>query len=283
MMLTFTIDPTLFASPREAFKYLSDNRCLSKTMQDLRRGGWLASNRWFAVIEWQKTTEQVHFHVLVDSRYIPYHEVARLWGKNRPATAGPVAAGRPDFGTVRFTVQRGGFTGPYHAACYATKYLVKFPDQGFPTWALDMGRDRRVRRYSTSRGFWGETREREEPRTTRKPTRETYRVRVAACAQTCNVFERSERVEFSSGEVVACLRWIGQVTVQGETLETFDDGDDPRRRRRVIHAGNLNRLESVLTRLAGHSVKWIRGGRNVSGARQKRVEGSVTTTEGVAV
>ncbi len=36
---------------------------------------------------------------------------------------------------------------------YASKYLTKYPENGFPDWVMDA--TYRIRRYSTSRGFWG--------------------------------------------------------------------------------------------------------------------------------
>jgi len=71
LLVTFTIDPSLFSNPESTFLYVMDNRCISVTTQDLYRWGHLHSRRYFYVLEWQKDTKQVHFHVLYDASYIP--------------------------------------------------------------------------------------------------------------------------------------------------------------------------------------------------------------------
>lgn len=168
IMVSLTVDPELFPDPKTAYYYTMDNRCISVTTQDLYRWNHLNTRRYFYVVEWQKNTEQAHYHILYDSTYIPFTSLLASWSKHRPDEAGPVIGKRPAFGTVTFSVSK--FASPLHAARYATKYLIKVPEYGFPGWVLEMGKERRIRRYSTSRGFWGtkSTRRDKEPTTTRK-------------------------------------------------------------------------------------------------------------------
>src|SRR6185437_9732405 len=49
-MWTFTIDPKLFASPREAQKYVTSRRCISEVVRQLKRWGYLHTSRFFYVI-----------------------------------------------------------------------------------------------------------------------------------------------------------------------------------------------------------------------------------------
>ena len=197
-MWTFTIDPTLFNSPDEAFEYFKSKRCLSNLMRALRDRGLVHSSRFFSVIEWHKNG-YAHWHVLIDASYVPKKIVQEVWDKYRPEWAGPKPDDRPGFGMVRFSKRK--FSSKLHAARYATKYLIKPPESGYPDWVLDYGRY--VRRYSTSNGFWesskGETKsiptskeadpdgheENVRPKKERDPgeVRSTIRERLARCGQ----------------------------------------------------------------------------------------------------
>lgn len=152
-MLTFTIDPELFTSPQEAFQYVTSHRCISVTMQRLFRWGSLHSRRYVYVVEWQKETEQAHWHVLVDASFIPFEKLCEAWNRNWPEWEQRVAIGRPGFGSVRFTVSK--FKSPGKAAGYVTAYLTKHPEHGYPAWVLER-KTGEVHRFSTSRGFWSD-------------------------------------------------------------------------------------------------------------------------------
>jgi hypothetical protein len=333
VMLTFTVDPALFDSPRDAFEYLKRKRCVSETMRALRDGGWLASDRWFSVVEWQKHTEQVHFHVLIDAKgFVPMATIQAAWSKWRPAAAGPAKPNRPAFGMVRYSAPK--FADALHAARYVTKYLTKLPEHGFPAWVMAMGADTRIRRYSTSRGFWNnpqahtpgfderfalalaelrgkvgnaplmatvyrfERAERaniaaaemdvdnvtyaelgkacgpgeyvvsvrepgsmrlaiRETVTVRELQRMTYAERITTCGETCNVFEL-ESVVSDRGECHTQRKWIGIVNVQAAELAALEDGNNPKRRRRRIHAASSRSMFDVVERAIGHRPRWLR-------------------------
>ncbi len=214
MMLTFTVDPSLFATPAAAYAYMMKRRCIARTIQDMHRQGFLASRRYFCVVEWQKKTEQAHFHVLVDATRIPWDNLLASWSKHRPASGGPVVGDRPAFGTVLFS-KRDFAGGPAHAARYATKYLVKVPEQGFPAWVLALGAGRRVRRYSTSRGFWNQP-AKVSRKTYRKRelTRLSYGERIKRCRKSSNVF----KVVGQGGEVGPARRWVCRVFALPESV-----------------------------------------------------------------
>lgn len=168
-MVTTTVDQSLFpGGPGEAFDYLKRNRCLARFVRALRKrsddeacdadGNRLVrmhSHRFFAAIEWQENGWP-HFHLLLDASYVDFDEMARLWGRFRPPWAGEAEArvrgGRPAFGSIYFTKAAKAVRGDRKkAAKYVTKYLTKTPKSGWPEWVLER---RRVRRYSTSHGFW---------------------------------------------------------------------------------------------------------------------------------
>jgi hypothetical protein len=232
MMLTLTIDPELFESPKAAFDYVSEHRCISVLMQNLRRFGVLEDNRrgYFYVVEWQQNGWP-HWHVLVDADFIPFDKLAEAWNRNWDGWRERVVAGRPGFGSVRFS--KPGKTSR-HAAMYATKYLIKFPEHGFPDWVMDQPR-RRVHRYSVSRGFWPTEEEsqdderaddladdadlNDEPEAAAEPERQddeqppTIRQLVEGCGlgDVCKAFEIIEKVDEETGELRRSLRFAGNV------------------------------------------------------------------------
>lgn len=165
MMLTLTVDPTLFRDAEEAFWYCRDQRAVSEFIRAVKKAGYLESGRYFCIIEWQKNGF-AHFHLLVETKFIPHTLLAQLWGRNRPSSApawegdyskGDLKGCRPEFGSVFFS--HGEFQDAKHAVGYALKYLTKQPEQGFPDWVLDS--KKRIRIYSTSRGLL--TAAKEEP------------------------------------------------------------------------------------------------------------------------
>ncbi|MGP1346375.1 MAG: rolling circle replication-associated protein [Phycisphaerales bacterium] len=259
MMLTLTIDPELFPSPYRAYLYLRERRAISVLIQGLHRGGHLHSRRYISVVEFQKQTEQPHFHVLVDATRIPKAAIDAEWSKNRPRTAPPVASNRPAFGMTRFS-RREFEGGPIHAARYVTKYLVKTPEHGYPGWALEMGAGKRLPRYSTSRGFWGrEPRASRPVRSKREAKQRTYRERLAECGTSCNVFKHSFERHDGSGEVRPRRRWLSRVALDAALLERVPGLGTPSPRRRLLVARSVREAIEILQRASGASVSVMAG------------------------
>ncbi len=260
LLVTFTIDPTLFSDPESAYLYVMDTRCISVTTQDLHRWGYLHSRRYFYVLEWQKDTTQVHFHVLYDASYIPWEALLRSWSKHRPKDAGPTIGDRPAFGTV--LISKPKFQGgPVHAARYVTKYLTKMPESGFPEWVMQMGKYRRIRRYSTSRGFWNnppkpESSSNSEARTLR---RITYAQRIEKCGRSVNLFEIETLIVPDTGELIAQRFWVGQLDIDSKTLfQGLWDPGNPSRQRRSLLALSVPHAKQIIDTVVGRNVQWIR-------------------------
>ncbi len=150
MMLTLTVDPKLFASPEIAYRYVRDKRAVAELVRALYKAGHVKSRRYFYVVEWQKNTQMAHFHLLVESNRVPFDDLAAFWGRNRPKSAPPRQGSEPEFGHVRFS--KATFASAEHAASYATKYLTKLPEQGYPQWVLDF--KGQIRMFATSRDFF---------------------------------------------------------------------------------------------------------------------------------
>lgn len=156
MMLTLTYDPKLFPDgPESAYWYMRKRRAVSELVRALWKAGYLKSRRWFYVVEWQEN-ENAHFHLLVESDFIPFKVLAKFWGRNRPKSApawegnyeGKTVGMAPEFGTVRFSKRR--FEGPEHAANYALKYMTKPRAGGYPEWVLNS--KQQIRLFEPSRG-----------------------------------------------------------------------------------------------------------------------------------
>ena len=236
MMWTFTIDPSLFASPGAAYEYARENRCVSRAMRELRRRGFLHSRRYVVFVEWQGKTEMAHWHVLCDASFVPFDAVCEIWNRFRPSSAGPVEGKCPGFGSIRFSAPK--FESPKHAAFYGCKYLIQEPQNGYPKWVLESCD---IHRFSTSRGFWpaGDEPEAEpaEPSAgdivdvrdgrcvedvvhdeVAEPegpgdaeARTTIADRVAGCGAASVVLEIVEGVDPRTGEVLEVRRFVGRL------------------------------------------------------------------------
>ena len=252
-MWTLTIDPTLFDSAEAAYKWCRKRRSISELVRALRKRGVLNCKHYFCAVEWH-SSGMIHFHLLLDADFIDHKLVSQLWNRNRPKDAGPIkhakscecvlcggakkeATLRPGFGAVKFSVRafRGGVQ---HAVNYATKYLVKLPDEGWPDWIMDARYN--VPRYQISRDFWdGEKQKKVTAETEQAETKEderegwctehgcstvyckcdgegveyederpTIRERVASCRAQCVVM-RFEETIYDDGEVVKQRTFIG--------------------------------------------------------------------------
>jgi hypothetical protein len=150
-MISLTIDPQLFSCQKDAYEYVRDKRCVARLVALLGKRGCLHTSRYFYVVEWQEDTEMPHFHLLLEADFIPFDDICEAWNSFRPEHAGPVLGNRPGFGSVRFSKSYRGDRRRF-GANYVCKYLTKIPVEGYPKWVLE---SRNVRRFSTSRGFWG--------------------------------------------------------------------------------------------------------------------------------
>ncbi len=290
MMWTFTVDPKLFDSPRDAYFYVRENRCIARTIADIWEAGYLHSRRYWYVVEWQRDTKMAHYHVLLDASFIPWDFVLASWDKHRPPEAGPVqinpetGKSRPAFGTVRFSKGTGAEDGEFqsveHAANYVVKYLKKLPEYGFPAWVLDMGAETRIRRYSASRGFWGTHTERAEAKGT-TPKHQAYRTRVERCGSSVDVYEVQTRVDTSTGELIRQRAWVGELDLPASALRDIPT-DRPERSRRLLHVPSLATALLSITMATGQTPKWKHRGKtrasgmapalSEAGATAKRIE-----------
>ena len=259
MMLTLTVDPELFDSPQEAYLYIRDQRAISRLMRELDEAGYLHTRRYFYVVEFQTQTEQAHFHVLVDATRIPKEAIDRAWSRMRPQDAGPQAPNRPAFGMTRFSVPKFD-GGPAHAARYATKYLVKTPEDGWPAWVMSMGVEHRVPRYGTSRGFWEREPQPSNPTgKKRKLNPRTYAMKVADCGIHSNLFEVLEYIDVETGELTHRYQWLARLGVDEALLALVGPEVESGRCRLTLQASNVRSALQLVQNAAGHPVQVISG------------------------
>ena len=221
LMITLTVDPELFDSFQDAYFYMRKKRCISVLMQNLDRMGYLNSRKYFYVLEFQESGNP-HYHLLVDAKRIPHEDLLTAWSKNRPLDLPPPEPNRPPFGLV--WISKSHFEGgALHAARYATKYLVKVPEYGWPDWVLKLGKDKRVPRYGVSRYFWN------RPKIKSERTRQfrvrchsvSYANRLLQCGSTTNLFG-VVRYIMPTGEVKEYRQWIARLGVSTDIFPMLD-------------------------------------------------------------
>ena len=228
--VTLTVDGSLFENQEAAWQYVMENRLLSRLVRELDRRGHLHSKAYFWVVEFQKRTEQAHWHLLLDASFVPYGELVEIWSRFRPAAAEAIPekitaenykGQAPAFGSVRYTRQ----LNKVSAGFYAAKYLVKYPEGGYPDWVLD--RKGRMPRFGHSHRFFPrqsghdpmcfceECRGEVEPAPKPCPAKKqggdatarkrhelkTIRERIEQCEQTCVVLQ-VQQVELPDGLVI---------------------------------------------------------------------------------
>lgn len=160
LLLSLTIDHQGFpGGPREAYDYVCQNNCVSRLIRELKRRGLLYSGRFLKVLEFQKNGFP-HWHVLLDADFVDQKVVHEIWNSYGPdgyegrqhANGYTTRLGFVDLQSTK------NFAGPDNATHYVTKYLTKYPEQGYPDWVLDYkrpnGKKGKIRRYERSRDFF---------------------------------------------------------------------------------------------------------------------------------
>lgn len=201
-MISLTVDRGRFPSPLAALDYVRENRLLWRLMRALRIANW------FWVLEFQKSGGGwPHWHLLVD---------CSAWGGRLPRQSLLILRRlwSVDWGVgSQIDVKASDGQGD-HFVNYTTKYLIKQPESGYPTWVLM--HDQRIRFLAASRSVGPmvvrlEVQSRvsvsadDEVRAHMRP----LAFRLVECGSKTAVF--AESVEPDSGEVK--LAWLGAVRV----------------------------------------------------------------------
>ncbi len=124
-VLTLTVDRGAFSSPVQAYRAVTRKKLVWRLMRAL------GVKRWFWVLEYQQKTGNgwPHWHILIDMNDRPRGRVDldKAWELWRGAWG---------VGGLDLEVREEEFHSVEHALMYITKYLMKQPEGGFPTWVL---------------------------------------------------------------------------------------------------------------------------------------------------
>lgn len=126
---------------------------------------------------------------------------------------------------------------------------------------LDHYTDRRIRRFSTSRGFWNTPHKppHENAVSPQKRQSHSYIDRIASCGKSVNLFEVDESLDLETGEITATRRWVGQLNAEASVVmdNLFDPGN-PDRPRRSLLAHSPGQAKQIIEAAAGREVDWIK-------------------------
>ena len=197
-LFTFTVNPSAFESAVAAYRFVRDNNFIPRLMR------YLHIKKWICVLECQKNGFP-HWHLICDiadlkeawvkgqgdnlkvayknpenesyhyiSHYVDLKRIHRLWRKWGIGE-------QVDFSRKK------GHKNKAHCFNYITKYLIKNPENGFPSWLME---EEKVRFVSSSKavgslfGSKSVQSEKEEKEELEKEEKRHYSqiyIRVAAC------------------------------------------------------------------------------------------------------
>lgn len=209
-MWTLTVDPKRFEHASEAYIKVAGERMIAELVRQLRKDGVLISRHYFVMLEFHESGWP-HWHLVLNTKFVDKFRFQEIW--NRLGTGDP----DENFGFVAFSKGSSkGFQSALHAARYVTKYIIKQPKHGYPSWV--MKRSNRIRRYSTSRLLFEEMGHIPQVKEEAKREREKYKMkktielRVAACGQGYRVFMQSD---------VGVWRFVVELPHTYEQMEGF--------------------------------------------------------------
>jgi hypothetical protein len=258
-MWTFTLNPEAYPDRRRILEWIKHKRCVSTMIQSLWRKGVLNSRHFYAVMEFQdgsrnatgQATEQVHFHVLLDTKgFIDWAMVWELWERRAPPwrACGQVCDKHcPAMGFVRFDKVYEG----EGLAAYMAKGVAGYLSKGvknLPEWFvgyLDDGHNMQLK-YA-SRGFFASL-PKPERKYTRKQTvskpgkRRKVSERIAACKHDADVYV------VVSGQPL----WVDRTAFDWETaLERIAEGMTDEQLEHARKVGRVSITAAELIRVAG--------------------------------
>ena len=270
VMVTLTIDPKIFDSPAEEMDFVRKKSLISQLIRELKRRGFLTSPNYFGVIEFQENGWP-HWHVLIDSSFLPIAAINSIWQGYGPAREGSTV----DMGFVWISKGTGSKNGKFHtkehAAHYVTKYIIKPPKNGFPAWVLNR-KGVIFKRYTTNKGCfasvgkppvfstellgypsqWDIEDEQDEKRKSinvaklgkkYKRTADTIAGRVANCGNRTIVVEFEDTIK-PDGEVVSRRQWKFRLDIDLQNVGMLL-GREPEDNKLLLSAQELLYLKGV--------------------------------------
>jgi hypothetical protein len=123
-----------------------------------------------------------------------------------------------------------------------------------------MGKDRRIRRFDTSKGFWGN-----EPRLyVKNPDskviprkKRTYRERLTLCGKGVNIIQIIPVIDPETSEIKTVRQWVGKLDADASIVipKLFDPGN-PDRTRRSLLANSPAHAKRFIEAAAGKETQW---------------------------
>ncbi len=195
-LLTLTVDPKNFNSPQDAHDYVKEKGFIRTLLTQ-----YLNIKNWIWVLEFQKSGNP-HWHILIDvshlkgNKPINLERVWRLWCYKWKIGGVDLSKGK----TVKTSE---------HAIRYITKYLVKYPKEGFPAWFLKMKNVRMIQSSSNVGNITPARDSTTKVTNTKKMIRESRALvdRMSHCDTTTKVINRY--INLATGEEKAI--YLGEI------------------------------------------------------------------------
>lgn len=157
-LYTITVNREWFDTPQDAYDHVTQGGYIPRLFR------LLGVKNWISVLEPQQETGDgwPHWHFLIDVSGLPgrwYRSDIKVASSTEPSNKDGWSFIPHFFDLNRvhsllrkwgvgeqcyLTIRRGGFDSPEHAVNYITKYLVKMPKRGYPSWMLHRPRIRFV-------------------------------------------------------------------------------------------------------------------------------------------
>ncbi len=259
LMVTLTVDPNLFFGSKEAFFYVTENRCIRKLVQQVKRKSTFYTDRYFWMLEFTQTGAP-HVHVVLDASHIPLDIVQEKWDRFRPPDAGVPEIDRPEFGSTHVRGSPAGDTREQAAARIAA-YLTD-TDAYIPAWVMTLGASRRIRTFGTSWRFWPSKqavfrRKSSSPRRSRSAPR-SYAERAQACGSTSHLLAIQEEMDRTTGELKTKRRYVAELQADLRSAEPADARTREAARPIQIRAETAEQAIDKVERTLGHAAPIVR-------------------------
>ena len=209
-LFTFTVNPSAFSSPKEAYRFVRDGNFIPRMMR------YMHIKKWICVLECQKNGWP-HWHLIVDIA-----DLNEAWikgnGKNLIVRYSPPDEKDKSFHHVTHYVdmkkmhrlwrkwgigeqvdfsRKKGRKNKAHCFNYITKYLIKNPENGYPEWLMEEERVRFVSASKAVGSLFGSKsvrsneKEKEEDEEDQRNKSQIF-VRVASCGLKTDLIEYNE-------------------------------------------------------------------------------------------
>ena len=255
-LLTLTVDRRNFAGPEQAHRAIAGGRYIPRLMR------LLGVKWWVCVLEFQGETGDgwPHWHLLI--------EMADVHGRLDLSRAWHLWRDKWHLGGLDLSVRKTDFKSTAHAINYITKYLIKFPANGWPVWVVNA--THRIRFIMASRLVgplvakekkpWEVPEEIESEQqqnesdsdsdtvVTERETLRPFGARAATCSTHSVILQRQrETIDPATGELRTAWKYMGTIPgnpsdVASHLSYLVEKQEDQGQRPRYVVTGSIARL-----------------------------------------